>query len=49
MSNQLALNNNFSQAIKVINKECDNYRTNSEIVRKTETQLNNFIKQEKAK
>ena len=45
MSNQLALNNNFSQAIKVINKECDNYRTNSQIVKKTETQLNNFIKQ----
>jgi hypothetical protein len=44
MSNQLSVKNNFAQAIQTINKECDNYRTNSQIVKKNETKLTNFIK-----
>lgn len=44
MSNQLAVKNNFAQAIQTINKECDNYRTSSQIVKQNETKLTNFIK-----
>ena len=44
MSNQLAIKNNLSQTIKNINNECNNYKTNSQIVKHNEKKINNFIK-----
>jgi len=45
MSNQLAVKNNLSLAIKSINQECDNYKNHSQIVKHTEKKLTKYIKE----